>query len=93
MNTAAYTPPAVDLSTPGLTAKDVVRAVDWLGAMDDEIDFDSADWSTAESDGMVRLEGYRTLDNGDREVIYARFRLVSVESHPHFEDEWDDDDE
>lgn len=79
------------MSAPSL--REVVRSVGWLAGGSAPVDFDSANWSTVEEDGLIRLEGY----TDDREwAICLTLKVESCHAYPHSDDEFDtgfDDDD
>lgn len=64
-----------ETTTSELAPIDIARAIGWFDAMDDRIQFDSADWSTVNEDGRIIVEGYADLDEG-RHYIRADFALI-----------------
>lgn len=68
------------------TAKDITRAVDWLGSSED-IEFDGADWSSVEDNGTVSLEG-----RVGSTLVDATFVLRDFTVRPD-DDGWDDDED
>lgn len=59
------------------TKKEVAQNIGWLDAMSDDIEFDSADWSSTDEDGIVYLEG-RARDGGDFVAVTVQITEVEV---------------
>lgn len=72
-----------------VTAKDIVRAVDWTGSMNDDIEFNSADWSSVDESGVVYLEGRMGSLLVDVTFVLRDF---TVQRDWDLDDEGDDDD-
>lgn len=75
-----------------INSKDLISSIGWLDSFSgDEFAFDSADWSGAEDDGVVYLEGCYNPSDGPRQYLSASFKLVEIETSPL--DDWNDEDE